>query len=66
MSGAVASSMGRFECRICWHVYDPAAGDEVWQIAPGTGFTDLPDSWHCPNCDAQKSQFLLIEEASDA
>ena len=21
----------RLECRICWHVYDPAEGDPVWQ-----------------------------------
>ena len=21
----------RLECGICWHVYDPAEGDPVWQ-----------------------------------
>jgi [NiFe] hydrogenase assembly HybE family chaperone len=26
----------RLECRICWYVYDPAAGDPVYQIEPGT------------------------------
>ena len=39
----------RLECKICWTVYDPALGDEVWQIPPGTPFTesaatlDLPE-----------------------
>ncbi|MEI2624691.1 MAG: rubredoxin [Giesbergeria sp.] len=26
----------RLECKICWWVYDPAEGDPVWQIPPGT------------------------------
>ena len=52
----------RLECKICWYVYDPAEGDAVWQIPPGTPFTaaapalDLPEllgarqasSWCCP------------------
>ena len=38
----------RLECKICWHVYDPALGDDYWQIPPGTPFSataralDLP------------------------
>ena len=32
----------RLECKICWWVYDPAEGDAVWQIPPGTAFADLP------------------------
>jgi hypothetical protein len=27
----------RLECKICWWVYDPVAGDPQWQIPPGTG-----------------------------
>jgi len=48
------------ECRICWHVYDPAEGDEVGQVAPDTPFSALPNDWRCPNCDAAKSMFLEI------
>ncbi len=55
----------RLECRICWHVYDPAEGDEMEQIAPGTPFADLPDHWRCPQCDAEKGMFLLIEDDGD-
>jgi rubredoxin len=58
----------RLECRICWHVYDPAEGDEVEQIPPGTPFSALPDHWRCPECDAEKSMFLPLpaDTASDA
>lgn len=58
------NTKARFECRICWQVYDPSIGDDVWQIPPGTAFQDLPESWHCPNCDAEKDQFLRIDEAN--
>ncbi|MCW8845310.1 MAG: rubredoxin, partial [Gammaproteobacteria bacterium] len=46
------------ECRICWYVYDPALGDEVEQIPPGTPFSALPDHWRCPRCDAGRDKFL--------
>ena len=50
----------RLECRICWHVYDPVQGDDHWDIPPGTPFSALPDHWRCPNCDSDKSGFLLM------
>ena len=50
----------RLECRICWHVYDPAEGDPVAQVPPGTPFSALPAHWTCPNCDADRSGFLVI------
>lgn len=52
----------RMECRICWYVYDPAQGDEVEQIPPGTAFADLPDHWRCPQCDAARDMFLLLAD----
>jgi len=53
------------ECGICWHVYDPAVGDDVAQIAPGTPFAALPDGWHCPNCDAPKQKFMVLGSARE-
>lgn len=50
----------KLECGICWHVYDPAAGDPVWQILPGTPFAALPEHWRCPECDAAKTQFMVL------
>lgn len=52
----------RLECRICWYVYDPAEGDAVNQIEPGTPFAALPEHWRCPQCDAEKSMFLVLED----
>ena len=52
----------KLECRICWYVYDPARGDPVEQIAPGTPFQELPDYWRCPECDAEPNAFLPVVE----
>ena len=52
----------KLECRICWRVYDPAEGDEYEQVEPGTAFSDLPDHWRCPQCDAGKDKFLPLED----
>ena len=52
----------RLECKICWWIYDPASGDPVWQIPPGTAFADLPAHWRCPTCDGDADQFLLLPD----
>jgi [NiFe] hydrogenase assembly HybE family chaperone len=54
------------ECGICWHVYDPAVGDDVAQIPPGTPFAALPETWRCPNCDAPKQKFMVLGAAGGA
>jgi len=54
----------RLECGVCWWVYDPALGDEERQIAPGTPFRLLPDTWNCPNCATDKSKFMVIGSAT--
>ena len=51
----------RMECGVCWHVYDPAEGDDVWQVPPGVAFADLPDTWRCPTCDAPSGGFLRLD-----
>ncbi len=52
----------RLECKICWHVYDPAEGCEYWQVPPGTPFAALPEHWSCPECDGQKQDFMVLED----
>jgi rubredoxin len=52
----------KLECKICWYVYDPAAGDEVWQIPPGTPFSALPTHWTCPKCSGTKEQFMVVSD----
>lgn len=71
MSGFEGSYLGdaakigpatRLECKVCWYVYDPAQGDPVWQIAPGTPFAELPAHWTCPNCAGERTQFLVLDD----
>jgi rubredoxin len=51
------SAAARYVCSVCGYVYDPAKGDPDGGIAPGTKFEDIPDSWVCPVCGADKSKF---------
>jgi len=50
-------TLDRHECRACGYVYDPKKGDPKIDIAPGTAFEDLPQTWVCPVCAARKSVF---------
>ena len=54
----------RLECKICWWVYDPALGDPVWQVVPGTPFNALPAHWRCPQCDGDADQFMRLAEGA--
>ncbi len=47
-----------YKCTKCSYVYDPAVGDPENGIAPGTPFSELPSTWKCPWCGANKSQFV--------
>lgn len=61
------SPLAIMECKICWTPYDPAEGDDFRQVEPGTPFVALPEDWSCPNCDAPKEQFMVLEDpGSDA
>ena len=62
MDGASGQRSARRECGVCWTVYDPEAGDPVWQVPPGTAFEELPPHWSCPNCAAEQSKFLVLAD----
>lgn len=49
--------MERWECTVCGYIYNPAKGDPVNHIVPGTSFEELPDDWECPECGAPKERF---------
>jgi [NiFe] hydrogenase assembly HybE family chaperone len=50
------------ECKVCWTPYDPAEGDDMRQIDPGTPFSALPEDWTCPTCSAPAEQFMVLED----
>lgn len=49
-----------YVCSICGYTYKVAEGDAKNGIAPGTKFEDLPDSFVCPMCCADKCVFEKI------
>lgn len=53
--------MRRWQCVVCGHIYDEAAGDPEHGIAPGTRWEDIPADWCCPECGAPKSDFEPVE-----
>ncbi|MGD9498257.1 MAG: rubredoxin, partial [Armatimonadota bacterium] len=46
--------MQKWECLACGYVDDPAKGDPVHGVEPGTPCKDLPDDWVCPDCGVGK------------
>lgn len=48
------------QCTHCLTIYDQEMGDESQQIAKGTLFSDLPEHYTCPMCEAPKSDFTTI------
>ena len=49
--------MQKYVCDVCGYIYDPELGDSDNNIAPGTAFEDIPDTWVCPICGVGKEMF---------
>ncbi|GLU42726.1 rubredoxin [Allomuricauda sp. NBRC 101325] len=50
-----------YQCQNCYTVYDDVIGDPKSNIAPKTRFEDLPESYECNVCGAEKNNFVAIE-----
>jgi rubredoxin len=50
-----------YMCVICGYVYDEEKGEPDEGIPAGTLWADIPDDWKCPDCEATKIDFELIE-----
>ena len=50
-----------FMCIICGFIYEEADGLPDEGLPPGTRWEDIPDNWQCPDCDATKADFEMIE-----
>ena len=55
------TAMKKYRCTICDYIYDPAAGDPDSGIAPGTPFEKIPETWVCPICQVDKSNFEPLD-----
>ena len=49
--------MTKHRCVICDYIYDPAKGDPMSDVPPGTAFENLPEGWICPVCYSPKEAF---------
>ncbi len=49
--------MKTYVCQICGYAYNEEDGDIAQGVQPGTKFEDLPDSWVCPVCGVDKTNF---------
>ena len=53
---------GKWICKVCSMIYDPAIGDPDSGIAAGTPFEAIPEDWICPICLARKASFIPYHE----
>ena len=54
--------MKKYRCTVCNYIYDSAIGDPDNGVNPGTDFEAIPETWICPECGVDKSQFEAIQE----
>ena len=52
--------MRKWECVVCGFQYDEANGMPEHNIAPGTSWEDVPESWFCPDCGVGKVEFEMV------
>ncbi len=48
---------GNYVCINCGYLYEPAKGEMLWGVKPGTAFEDLDEMFVCPACRSPKSKF---------
>ncbi len=58
---ASSDELKSYQCVLCAFIYDEAAGMPDHGIAPGTRWADVPEDFGCPDCDAKKADFEMLE-----
>ena len=54
---AETTNLRMYHCGPCGFVYNEKDGLPEENIAPGTRWEELPDTWTCPDCGAEKVDF---------
>ena len=52
------------QCPHCLTIYDSLSGEPEHNIAPGTGFEKLPETYFCSLCEAPKDEFMKKEKST--
>ncbi|MGH8561510.1 MAG: fatty acid desaturase, partial [Nevskiales bacterium] len=56
-----AAGTARYQCTDCGYIYDEASGCPREGFAPGTQWSQIPDSWPCPDCAVrEKVDFVAV------
>lgn len=50
-----------YMCVVCGFLYEEENGLPEHGIAPGTRWEDVPESFKCPDCGANKDEFEMVE-----
>ena len=50
-----------YMCLICGFIYDESEVSPEEGLPPGTRWDDVPINWVCPECEARKEDFEMIE-----
>lgn len=53
--------MKKYMCLICGFIYDEEIGMPEDGITAGTKWADVPINWSCPDCQARKEDFEMVE-----
>jgi alkane 1-monooxygenase len=54
-----------WRCPGCAYTYDVVAGEEREGFEAGTAWSEIPDSWCCPDCGVrEKTDFVEVERAA--
>ncbi|WP_408846222.1 rubredoxin [Acidocella facilis] len=54
--------MAKYQCPDCGYTYDEVAGHLHEGFNPGTPWSQVPESWSCPDCAVRdKFDFVLID-----
>jgi len=60
-AAATRAPTARYQCTDCGYIYDEAAGCPREGFAPGTRWSQIPDSWPCPDCAVrEKVDFVPV------
>ena len=60
VTDATATLYRSWMCVVCGFVYDESKGRPEEGIPPGTPWSDVPESWSCPDCGARKEDFMML------
>jgi alkane 1-monooxygenase len=62
--GPPADEALTWRCPGCGYTYDVVAGEEREGFAAGTAWSEIPDTWCCPDCGVRdKVDFVSVESA---